>query len=107
MNKSIAFMVVNLVLTGSTNSEEFNVAVNNMRFNPNQVLIQQGDTVIWTNEEKRGYHTVLFRSGAITAESPPLFPGETWRLTFRQLGKYEYMCGPHPDMVGTVTVTGN
>jgi plastocyanin len=33
-----------------------------------------------------------------------LFPGEIYRRTFNQVGRFNYRCGPHPKMTGSVHV---
>lgn len=73
------------------------------KFIPPDITINKGDTIVWVNSEKRQYHSVWFeQSGA--AEPDYFFPGETFTQTFDQTGYFPYRCGPHPQMLGTVTV---
>lgn len=83
------------------------VVVLDYRFQPAHVRIRPGDQVRWINQEKRTSHSILFTVDSPAfggTESPRLFPGETWDLTFDLPGRYEYRCGPHNEMLGTVEV---
>lgn len=72
-------------------------------YSPQQITINAGDTVIWTNREKRQYHNVWFK--ALDSEEPDIFfPGETYQRTFPDAGTFNYECGPHPKMKGSVLV---
>lgn len=73
------------------------------QFTPQQITIKAGDTVRWTNREKRQYHSVWFEQQG-DPEPDYFFPGESYQRTFEQAGVFPYRCGPHPKMTGTVTV---
>lgn len=77
------------------------VAIQDMRFAPEVLRIRVGDTVRWTNREKRTSHSVLFKG---QPESERMFPGESWERRFDQAGEFDYLCGPHPEMKGRVVV---
>ncbi|MBI5959460.1 MAG: cupredoxin domain-containing protein [Chloroflexi bacterium] len=79
----------------------------NTTFQPQQIEVTVGTTVIWTNQDA-DTHTVtagprenptgLFSSGDIAA-------GGTFSFTFTEPGTYVYHCAPHSGMDGTVIVT--
>jgi plastocyanin len=75
------------------------VSINNFKFNPETVTIKVGQTVLWKNEDQAS-HTVALDD----AESPELFRGDAWTHTFTKAGTYNYVCGIHPSMHGTVVV---
>lgn len=79
------------------------VRVADYRFDPPAVSIKVGDSVRWTNHEKRTSHSVQFpdENGL---ESDRLFPDESWLRRFDKPGRYAYQCGPHPEMKGEVLV---
>lgn len=79
------------------------VTIQDYRFAPAEVRIKPGDTVKWTNREKRTSHSVLFPAEN-GLESERLFPQESWQRTFSQPGSYSYHCGPHEEMKGVVVV---
>jgi len=79
------------------------VTIQDYRFSPHEVRIKAGDTVKWTNREKRTSHSVLFPAEN-GLESARFFPGEHWQRSFTQPGTYSYRCGPHEEMKGSVVV---
>lgn len=82
---------------------EVQVDIVKFKFVPQQLTINVGDTVIWTNKEKRQYHSVWFKDAG-DAEPDYFFPDETYQRTFNQVGRFNYLCGPHPKMTGIVDV---
>jgi hypothetical protein len=80
--------------------------VSNYAFTPQQVRINQGDTVVWTSAPGSDAHNVVIP--AETFESPVAGPGgPVWpvRHTFNTPGTFNYFCRPHqPGMAGTVIV---
>lgn len=83
------------------------VVMRNNSFQPQEITVQVGTSVIWTNEDSFG-HTVtagtrsnpsgLFQSGNVSGG------GDTFEFTFDQPGTYPYFCDYHVGMNGTVTV---
>ncbi len=73
------------------------------KFLPAEITIEAGDTIRWTNKEKRQYHSVWFEQ---LGEKEPdyLFPGDFYERTFDEAGDLPYRCGPHPKMTGVVHV---
>lgn len=79
------------------------IRIESYRYQPAEVRVRAGDSVRWTNGEKRTSHSILFPAeGGL--ESERLFPGESWERRFTRPGKYDYTCGPHPEMKGVVIV---
>lgn len=91
-----------LSLVGPTGAAEHVVAVADYRFSPAEIHVKKGDSVTWVNREKRVSHSVLFENTG--EESERFFPGEKWSRVFPQSGRFEYRCGPHPEMKGVVAV---
>ncbi len=71
-------------------------------YEPQEVEITVGDTVIWKNEDG-AIHTATADDGSFDSEF--LFNNDTWIHTFTKPGVYLYHCVPHPWMKGKVTVT--
>jgi quinohemoprotein ethanol dehydrogenase len=72
------------------------------RFDPVGVSVPRGTTLSWQNEGAT-IHTATdskqaWNTGDIAA-------GETKSITFNAAGVYDYLCTPHPWMLGRVTVT--
>lgn len=80
------------------------VKIEGYRFDPAEVSIRIGDSVRWTNREKRTSHSVLFPAEK-SLESDRMFPDESWERRFDKPGRYDYHCGPHPEMKGSVVVS--
>ncbi|QRM18964.1 plastocyanin [Dechloromonas sp. TW-R-39-2] len=92
-----------LVCFSALGQTTFQATMEHYRFDPAELHIKVGDTVRWTNHEKRTSHSVLFPAeGGL--ESDRLFPDESWSRQFTQPGRHEYRCGPHPEMKGVVFV---
>jgi plastocyanin len=85
-------------------AQTVNVLIRDYKFDPAVMEIRAGQTVKWTNGEKRTSHSIFFQ-GPSSVESDRLFPGESWERVFNKPGTYLYTCGPHPEMTGKVIVT--
>ena len=79
------------------------VSIKKFKFIPQVIEIKKGQTVRWTNNEKRQYHSVWFKKNG-DEESEYLFPEDTFEKTFDKAGEYDYVCGPHPEMTGKIIV---
>lgn len=80
------------------------VDIRDYKYLPQTLQVKAGTTVRWTNSEKRTTHSVRFL-GPEGMESERFFPGESWQRRFDKPGTYPYVCGPHPEMTGSITVT--
>lgn len=88
---------------GALAEQLVDVRIEGYQYQPAEVTIRAGDSVRWTNREKRTSHSVLFpRDGGL--ESERMFPQESWQRRFEKPGRYDYHCGPHPEMKGVVVV---
>lgn len=76
------------------------VTISNFAFAPVTITINKGDTVTWKHDDV-ATHTVV-SSGLF--ESPDLERGKTFSFKFDAAGTYNYHCGIHPSMQGTVVV---
>jgi plastocyanin len=75
------------------------IAIMNFAFNPPALSIDAGTTVTWVNEES-ATHTIK----SATFNSGKLSKGDTFQFKFNEKGTYNYSCGIHPSMKGTITV---
>ena len=100
---SFAFVLFVLLSISQVNAETVHVDIKKFKFTPQQLTVVVGDTVIWTNKEKRQYHSVWFKEAG-DAEPDYFFPDETYQRTFKEAGTFNYECGPHPKMTGIITV---
>lgn len=109
MKKSVLFLIQFLFVSAlfATTHE---VTVQNNFFSPRDLVIQSGDTVVWSSIE--GFHNVN-GSQAEYPDNPESFingdaANSPWSYTFvfDKPGFYNYHCDPHRaiDMLGTITV---
>jgi plastocyanin len=77
------------------------MTIGNVRtgFVPTTFTVKKGTEVTWTNSDTME-HTVKGRGW----ESPSIRPGQSWSYTFNTVGSFDYVCGIHPAMQGTVNV---
>ncbi|MES9858524.1 MAG: plastocyanin/azurin family copper-binding protein [Sedimenticola sp.] len=79
------------------------VEIIKFKFQPQEITVKVGDTVRWTNREKRQYHSVWFEQAG-DPEPDYIFPDETYQRIFDISGTFPYRCGPHPKMTGSIIV---
>ena len=75
------------------------VSVYDGYFDPADISVPSGTTVVWTNEGEKP-HTVTAHDGSFA--SGTLYPGESYQVTFYEPGTYTYQCSD--SMQGSVTV---
>src|SRR5688572_8085435 len=77
-------------------------------YQPNPVQVSVGSTVTWTNNDAQP-HTATSGENATPDgrfDSSIMAPAATFDHTFTEAGEYPYFCLLHPNMVGTVSVSG-
>jgi len=79
------------------------VSIANFAFSPDPLTIPVGTKVRWTNKDSPP-HTVTADNG--TFDSGTLNTGDEFAVDFGQPGTYTYHCAIHPNMTGTIIVTG-
>jgi plastocyanin len=88
-----------LYLSGA-HAEETNVMIDNFTFEPAQLTVKVGTTVVWKNRDDIP-HTVVsagkFRSKTMDTD-------DSYSFTFTAAGDYKYFCSLHPHMTGTIKV---
>ena len=81
--------------------ENITVRIDGMRFEPSNITVKPGTTVTWIHESQMP-HTVSGQSGQL--RSGTLYNGQKFSHTFDAAGRYDYLCGLHPSMKGSVVV---
>lgn len=84
-----------------TSTGTVEIRIVNFDFEPAEVTVPLGTTVIWRNVSPTT-HTVTAKDGAF--DSGLLEGGKDYSVTLTQPGTYEYWCTLHPEMVGRVIV---
>ncbi len=97
----LTLMVFNQYTFASENPQ---IIIKKFKFVPQEITIKRGQSINWSNQEKRQYHSVWFE--ALGEEEPDyIFPDESYQREFKQNGSFPYRCGPHPEMTGIIHVT--
>lgn len=78
------------------------VSIKNSAFIPETETIRVGDVIVWTNNEDRTPHSIVSDDEFFMSET--LAAGERFEWQFTSPGMYEYHCGIHPNMRGTILV---
>jgi plastocyanin len=75
----------------------------NQSYSPNPASVRVGQTVAWRNGDSVD-HTATANGGAFNTGN--IAPGATsTAITMNAAGSFDYHCGLHPAMVGTLVVT--
>jgi len=81
--------------------ENITVRINGMRFEPASITVSPGTTVTWVHESPMP-HTISGNADGLGSST--LYNGQTYSHTFTKDGLYNYYCGIHPSMTGSVVV---
>lgn len=79
---------------------------NDLCYIPSQIIIQKGNSVIWTNEDS-AFHSVtsgFYDDPSDLFDSGYLDPFQSFSFVFEDTGVYDYYCTLHPWMYGKVIV---
>ncbi len=80
-------------------AKENQVIIKDYKFLPQNISVKAGTTVTWINED-----TVIHTVEGSGMDSGNMSKGDEFTFTFDKVGVYEYICGPHPYMTGSVIV---
>lgn len=86
-----------------------NIKMQDGKFDPAQVRVPVGTTVVWKNAEAAGGTTYSVTSGAAGSpnnyfDSGAVMPGENFQFNFTTIGVYDYYSKSSPTMTGQVIV---
>ena len=93
-------------LSGCSQSPEeiipkvYSVEISQMQFQPSQLTLQKGDTVVFVNKDLVVHDVTEETNKAWT--SSPLQPGQSYRVAVTQSA--DYYCSIHPVMKGRLMV---
>lgn len=95
----LALVALVLALAGPAQAAStIDVTINGFAFNPENVNIVAGDTVVWTNDDGVAHNV---SGGSFSSGN---FVTGTFTHTFTTPGTYEYFCTLHGSMRGSVIV---
>ena len=67
----------------------------NLVFEPNEVTINAGETVTFTNGELPPHNVVFAGHDELSHPDLAFMSGEQFPVTFAEAGNYEFQCEPH------------
>jgi plastocyanin len=76
------------------------VLIENMQFQPGELVIHKGDTVIWINKGIVGHNVTNDPDASWTSGNIEV--GKSWKTVPKE--NLKYFCTIHPTMKGTITV---
>lgn len=109
--KQFLFALIGIMLCGTAIAQSTHqVSVTSNSFTPTNLVITEGDSVVWTNNQ--GNHNVNGSTGTFPTNPESFYSGAAapagwvYGYRFNTVGVYDYWCDPHaPSMAGTVTVS--
>jgi plastocyanin len=92
-----------LVVTTSAPVSDNTIIIKDMAYSPAQLTVNAGDIVRWVNKDTT-VHSVVFSKDSKINPSGVLAPSQSFSVRFYNTGVYNYSCGQHPQMQGSVVV---
>lgn len=81
------------------------VPIRGLEFKKPSVRVEQGESVVWKDQDRFVSHTVTSRGKDRFRSSPYLQSGDEHRVRFRRSGTYRYVCKVHSFMQGRIVVS--
>ena len=91
-----------MLAAGDVDAETHYVVIEDSSYNPQNLTIKIGDRATWNNSDDT-LHTVTSDDNG-SFDSGSINPGDNWSYTFNSTGTYDYHCGYHSSMTGTIEV---
>ena len=79
------------------------VSISEFLFGPQKVSVKSGSTINWVNTDDSPHQVTI--QGTSELRSQVLLKGQSVQFAFNDVGNYDYICGLHPAMKGTIEVT--
>lgn len=77
------------------------VAIEGMRFQPEMLTVERGDTIVWVNKDLVP-HTATSKAGNF--DSKLIEADKSWNYTVRTKGDFAHICTFHPTMKAMLRV---
>ena len=103
---SVGLVFLGLLLNGCTSAPEnyvpkvYHVEIKDMKFDPAELIVSKGDTVVWTNDDMTVHDVTDELHNSWT--SKPIAPGKSWKMAIEK--NETYYCSIHKVMKGTVSI---
>jgi len=83
------------------NQAEKTVTIADFTYSPATLIVKEGTTVTWTNEDQAA-HSATAEDGSF--DTGLLGQKESGSVTFDTAGEYSYQCSIHPNITGKIIV---
>jgi plastocyanin len=93
--------VISLTAAERARPRTHTVSLEGMRFQPDDLTVALGDTIVWVNKDLVA-HTATSESGGF--DSKIIEPEQAWTFTIRKRGDFPYVCVLHPTMKAMLRV---
>ena len=80
------------------------IIIKGFAYEPVDVKIKVGDTITWTNQDDTAHTVTSAESAPAKIDSGLFGKGESFSYTFKDAGRYDYYCMPHPYMKASIVV---
>ena len=100
---SLAVAAFLVVATSGARAADSVVTIDNFTFAPAKTTIAAGTKVTWINRDDIP-HLIVGTPPSGSIRSQPLDTGDSFSFVFDRPGSYDYFCGLHPKMVGSIVV---
>lgn len=84
-------------------AKDVEVVIKDHKFTPDNLTIQSGDKVTWTNQDQDP-HNIMDKATPKEFHSAALDTKDSYSFTFTKAGTYDYFCTFHPTMLGKIVV---
>ena len=101
MNRILIATLAMLLVTGTAQAEQVTVHIENFTFNPAELTVKPGTTVVFDQADDIP-HSVVEKNGKF--HSAALDTGQSFSMAFPDAGEIDYYCGLHPHMTGKIIV---
>ena len=92
----ICSLFLSFSLAASAYAADIQMGANgNLIFEPNEVTVNVGDTVTFTNGELPPHNVVFLDNPELSHPDLAFMSGEQFPVTFTEPGNYEFQCEPH------------
>jgi plastocyanin len=96
-----ALLACRMVAAEETTMETKMVSIDNFTFSAKELTVAVGSTVRWINHDDIPHSIV---AGNTAFRSKALDTDDVYSFTFTSAGTFDYLCGLHPLMTGTIIV---
>lgn len=97
----VGLLFAGIVAASPAQADEVEVSVDNFTYNPQQITVKAGTTVVWINHDDIP-HTVTSKTGVFRSKA--LDSDDKFSFTFSTPGTFPYFCALHPHMTGSIVV---